>query len=294
MVMVLQWLVYTVLMSAIGLACIWFFWTNLAAKTGEEVSGLRPPADLRLDPGARHAIFDELYWRRRAGFRAAAIVYVLVTIAFHPMYVSDRLSDAARPAAWGIALFLGFMIGETYAATGAARTPRAAHRVATLAPRDAATYLSPFERTAQATLLGTLAAAAVPLSVDAARMDEPGWVMYAVYVVWAWLSIGVACLLAQRWVLAQTPPLDDSRRLVVREYVTASAIQQLHKALWLSAPLAYVTAVAFALGPMPSGGELVAAYGPVALVVGAFLCYRRWRQLPDPVWHFARTTGSTA
>ena len=289
---VLRWFAYAVPISAIGIGCLWALWTNVGAKTGEDVRNLRPPHGVTLDEAARQAIFAELYRRRRAGFRAAGVAYVLVVAALHPMYVPERLSDTTGGVAWGIGVLGGFVVGETYAATRAARLPRSAHRVAMLSPRDAATYLAPLERISQVVLTCVLATAAISLTLDVATTAAPAWVTYAMYVCWAWLATTLGVLAGQRWVLAQLPPLDDERRVLVREYATASAMQQLHKAIWAAGGIAYVTAVAIAIGPIATNGELVAAYGPLLALVGAVVGYRRWRQLPDPVWHFARATGS--
>ncbi|UPK76018.1 hypothetical protein MU582_05100 [Nocardioidaceae bacterium SCSIO 66511] len=294
MVEVLKWLTYTVAMSAVGIAVLWAFWTRTSAGVGEQVRKLTPPEGVRLDAASRHAIFEELYERRRTGFHASIVVYVVLIIATHPMYLPDRLSDSAHSVAWGVALFSGYALGEVYAATRAAREPRTTHRVATLSPRSAATYLSPLERFAQCALLALLAVGAVALTVEAIAGDEPTWAMYAMVVCWIWLIAAVAAVTAQRWVLAQPPPLDGDRSLIVREYVTAYAMQQLHKAIWISGGLAYITAVSAALGPMPTGAELLAGYAPIALAFAAVLGYRHWRQVPDPVWHFARTETSAA
>ena len=294
MVEILKWLTYTVAMSAIGIAVLWAFWTRTSAGVGEQVRELTPPEGVRLDAASRHAIFEELYERRRTGFHASIVVYVLLIIATHPMYLPERISDSAHSVAWGVALFSGYALGEVYAATRAAREPRKAQRVATLSPRDAATYLSLPELFAQRALLALLAIGAAALTVEAITANEPTWATYAMFVCWVWLIAAGAAVTAQRWVLAQPPPLDDGRSLIVREYVTASAMQQLHKAIWLSGGLAYITAVAVALGPMPTGAELLAWYAPIALAFAAVLGYRHWRQLPDPVWHFARTEVSAA
>lgn len=294
MVDVLQWLAYTALMSAIGIGFLWFFWTNMSAAVGDQVRKLEPPGGVALGPAARHAIFEELYRRRRTGFRTAAVLYVLVIVAFHPMYTPDRLSDEAYVVAWGVALLGGFSLGEAYAATRAARTARSARRLAMLAPRGARTYLPAYERAAQIALVCALPPVTVVLTIAAVATDPAGWVAYAAYVCWAWLLAAAAALAGQRWVLAQPPPLGEADAVVVREYVTAVAMQQLHRAIWMAGLLAYITAVGYALGAQPTSAELVVGYGPPAAIVGGIIGLWRWRHLPDPTWHFARTTESLA
>lgn len=294
MVDVLQWLTYSLAISAIGLGFLWFFWTSMSASLGEDVRKLEPPHGVELGPVERHAIFEELYRRRRMGIRTAAVVYVLVIVALHPMYTPDRLSDGAYAAAWGVALLGGHAIGETYAATRAARTTRPDRRLATLTPRNGATYLPAFERVAQLVLVCVLPPATAVLTVATVATDPAAWVTYAAYVCWAWLIATVAALAGQRWVLAQTPPLDDDRALIVREYVTATAMQQLHKVIWVAGLLAYITTVGYALGAEPTGPELVVGYAPAAAILFGVIGLWRWRELPDPTWHFARAAGSPA
>lgn len=290
----LKWLAYAVPVSAIGIGCLWAFSTQMSSTLGEQVRKLQPPYGVRLAPASRQAIFDELYRRRRHGFRVAVVFYVLVIVAFHPMYAPDRLSDESHAAAWSGALLFGFAIGETYAAATAARTPRPVRRLASLTPRSASTYLAPFERIAQGGLLCALVSATAFLTIATVSIEQAAWMTYALWVSWAWLLATLGAIGAQRWVLAQPPPLDDERDLIVREYVTASAMQQLHKAIWCSGLLAYSYAIGYALGSQPTGAELAIGYGPPVAVLFGVIGLWRWRQLPDPVWHFARTSGSPA
>lgn len=294
MIDVLAWLAYTVLVSAFGGAAVWYFWTNLAAKTGQEVSDLRPPSGVRLDPAARHAIFEELCARRRTSARVVVIAYVLLVIAFHPMYAPDAVSTAGMGTAFGLALLGGVTIGESYAATRAARSRRPERRHAPLSPREVSTYLSPAERYAQLSLPYVLAAVATSLTITVLTTDAPTWLLATTYACWAWLCATLIAVVAQRWVLAQPPPLEGEQDLLVREYVTASAMQQLHRAIWLSGIMAYLVVAGYLMGSRASTEEILLGYGPPGLALLGILGYRRWRRLPDPVWHFARVTGIPA
>src|SRR5690606_17541678 len=147
------------------------FVPTIAAR---ELARHSPPPGVELDPASAQAIHDELDRRKRAGLRAGMALYALTVAALHPMYVPDRLSGAAAMIALALALFGGFTIGETYAAVAAVRRPRTSRRVAGLAPRSAATYLSPPQRLLQAGLLVATAAATVALAGLTLTRDA-GW-----------------------------------------------------------------------------------------------------------------------
>lgn len=292
MVTVLQWLAFFVPVAGIGAGCVWLFWQHTAAALGEQVRTLEPPAGVALSPVARHAIFEELYRRRRAGCRAAVGGYAICIAACHPMYAPDRLSDAAGGAAFGLAVLSGFAAGETYAATRSAHKSRPPRRMTTLSPREPSTYLSDAQRISQFALLPALAAGCIALTVGVVTTDGPVWSTVAAVACWSWLVLAVALLLAQRSVLAQPPTLTDEDDVLVREYVTATAVQQLHRGLWLVGLLAYTVSAGFLLGPAPRLTYLLATYLPVVAVMVAAQRLPKLLHRPDPVWHFARVSGS--
>ena len=289
MVEVLHWLAFAVPVTAMGVGCVWAFGQQSLSAVGEQVRRLDPPDGVTLTPIVRHAIGEELYRRRHLGTRTALVVCALAVVAFHPMYAPESLSHGPM---FGVSILGGLIIGETYAATHAARMP-AERRVAALTPRHASTYLSTAQRIAQVALPVTLATVVVSLLVDARTASAPSWVVPATYACGVWFALSCALLGAQRWVRAQPLPVGDEDAVIVREYVTATAIQQLHKAIWATGMIVYMTVVGYTLGLDADFSLLLVAITPPVAVWFGTARYRRWRHLPDPVWNFARTGSST-
>lgn len=289
---VLQWSAYFVPMSALGVGFTYWLLTLVPTAAAREMRKHAAPPGVTVDPVSAQAIHDELDRRMRAGAYAGGAVYCLVVAALHPMYAPERLTDAVGGMAWFICLAAGFVIGETYVATRAAAAGRPARRVATLTPRNAREYLSTSQRILQAGLLAGTLVGAVALTLVVIATEEPAWTVPAMYGGWVWFAGNSIVLAAQRHVLARPSPIDGDRTALVREFVTANAMQLLHRTTWLLGLFVYTTATTYAVGSTDLTPMLI-EMAPVAAIALAAYWLPRLLHRPDPFWHFARA-GSLA